>query len=132
MSMTPPNPRRGMTNDPHESGLEHKARALFEESVDRLDARTRSRLTQARNRALDEVARGVARRRWIWAPAGGIALAAVVAVVLSWGGLRSGADSGAVALEDIDIVADSENLDMLEDVEFYMWLDDATPDGHSG
>jgi hypothetical protein len=49
------------------------------------------------------------------------------------GGLRSGAESGAgaLALEDIDIVADSENLDMLEDVEFYQWLDDA-PDPHSG
>ena len=120
-----------MPNEPHESELEHKARALFEDSVERLDARTRSRLTQARNRALDEMSKGVV-RRWIWAPAGGIALAAIVAVVLSWGGLRSGADSGAVALEDIDIVADSENLEMLQDVEFYMWLDDATPDGHSG
>ena len=121
-----------MPNEPDESGLEHKARALFDNSVERLDASTRSKLTQARNRALDEVKKGAVRRRWLWAPAGGIALAAIVAVVLSWGGLRSGADSGAVALEDIDIVADSENFEMLQDVEFYMWLDDPTPDGHSG
>lgn len=112
--------------------FERKARALFEESVERLDARTRSKLTQARNRALEEVGKGVARRRWIWAPAGGVALAAIVAVVLSWGGLRSGAETGAVALEDLDIVADSESFEMLEDVEFYMWLEDATPDRHSG
>jgi len=112
--------------------FERKARALFEDSVERLDARTRSKLTQARNRALDEVNKGASRRRWIWAPAGGLALATVVAVVLWSGGLRSGAAPEAGALEDIDIVADSENLDMLEDVEFYTWLEAATPDPHSG
>jgi hypothetical protein len=111
--------------------LERKARELFDDSVERLDAHTRSQLTQARNRALDEVKKGGVRRRWLWAPAGAMALAAIVAVMLSWNGLRSSAEPGASALEDIDIVADSENLDMLEDVEFYMWLDDTAPD-HTG
>ena len=102
--------------------LEHKARALFEDSVERLDARTRSKLTQARNRALDEVRKG-ARRRWIWAPAGGFALAAVVAVgVVLWPG-RTQVPSPA-ALEDLEIVADSDNLELLQDVEFYAWLDE--------
>ena len=112
--------------------FEDKARALFDESVERLDARTRSKLTQARNRALEEVKKGASRRRWIWAPAGGVALASVVAVVMWSGGLRSGAAPEVGALEDIDIVADSENLDMLEDVEFYTWLEDATAEPHSG
>ena len=113
--------------------FEDKARALFEDSVERLDARTRSKLTQARNRALDEVRKSSARRRWIWAPAGGFALAAIVAVVMwSGGGLRSGGETDALALEDIDIVADSESFEMLEDVEFYTWLQDVAPDGHSG
>lgn len=102
--------------------LERKARELFDESVERLDARTRSKLTQARNRALDEVKQGAPRRRWIWAPAGGVALAAIVAVTMWSGSLRSGGEPDALALEDIDIVADSENLEMLEDVEFYTWL----------
>lgn len=121
-----------LSNEPGESELERKARALFESSVERLDAGTRSKLTQARNRALDEVKKGALRRRWIWAPAGGVALAAIVAVVLSSGGLRSTPETGALALEDIDIVADSENFEMLEDVEFYMWLEDAPADRNSG
>ena len=121
-----------MSDQSEHDDLERKARTLFEDSVERLDARTRSKLTQARNRALDEVKKGAARRRWIWAPAGGLAAAAVVAVVMWSGGLRSGAETDAVALEDIDIVADSENLDMLEDLEFYTWLEDASPDPHSG
>ena len=114
------------------SDFEDKARAAFEDSVERLDASTRSKLTQARNRALDEVNKGAVRRRWLWAPAGGLALAALVAVVMLNTGPRSGGDTGALALEDIDIVADSENLDMLEDVEFYMWLDNAPADEQTG
>ena len=122
-----------MSEDFESRDFEERARALFEDSVERLDAGTRSKLTQARNRALDEVNAGRVRRRWLWAPVGGAALAAVVAVVMVSGGLRSGTETGAgaMALEDIDIVADSENLDMLEDVEFYQWLDDAR-DPHSG
>jgi hypothetical protein len=112
-------------NDFESHDLEERARALFEESVERLDARTRSKLTQARNRALDEVKKGAARRRWVWAPAGGFALAAVVAVgiVLSSGRTQQPAPA---ALEDLEIVADSENLDLLQDqdVEFYAWLDE--------
>jgi hypothetical protein len=38
------------------------------------------------------------------------------------GGVRSGGETDALVLEDIDIVADAENLEMLEDVEFYTWL----------
>jgi hypothetical protein len=104
--------------------FENKARALFDESVERLDARTRSKLTQARNRALDEVQKGAARRRWIWAPAGGFAVAAVLAVgILLWQD-RTPSPAVAAAIEDLDIVADQDNLDLLQDMEFYAWLDE--------
>jgi hypothetical protein len=100
-----------------------RAQTLFEDSVERLDARTRSKLTQARNLALDEVKKGAAQRRWIWAPAGGFALAAVIAVgVVFWPGRTP--QPGAAALEDLEIVADRENLELLQDVEFYAWLDE--------
>ena len=106
--------------------FENKARELFEDSVERLDARTRSKLTQARNRALDEVKKGATRRRWVWAPAGGFALAAVVAVgIVMWSG-RPSTQPGPAALEDLEIVADTEDLELLQDqdVEFYAWLDE--------
>mgnify|MGYP006962139287 CR=1 FL=1 len=91
-----------------------------------LDARTRSKLTQARNRALDEVKKGAARRRWIWAPAGGFALAAVVAVGIVLSSGRTSQQPAPAALEDLEIVSNSENLDLLQDqdVEFYAWLDE--------
>ena len=98
--------------------FEKRAQALFEDSVERLDARTRSQLTQARNRALDEVKQGAV-RRWIWAPAGGFALAAVIAVgVVLWPGRGPQPQS---AIDDLEVAAESK---LLEDVEFYAWLDE--------
>ena len=98
--------------------FQKRAQALFEDSVERLDAGTRSKLTQARNRALDEVKQG-ATRRWMWAPAGGFAVAAVIAVgVVLWPGR---APQPEAAIDDLEIAADSG---LLQDVEFYAWLDE--------
>ena len=52
-----------MSDQSEHDDLERKARTLFEDSVERLDAHTRSKLTQARNRAVDEVKQGATRRR---------------------------------------------------------------------
>jgi hypothetical protein len=106
--------------------LERRAQALFEDSVERVDARTRSKLTQARHAALDEIKQGSAHWRWLRAPVGGLAAIAVAAiVVVAWqGGQRTGSEMAAVPLDDFDIVADADNLEMLQDVEFYAWLDD--------
>ena len=116
-----------MVKEPRDEGserLEQRAKALFEESVDRIDARTRSKLTQARYAALDEIKKGSTQWRWLRAPVGGLAAVALVAVVIvTWQGYR-GPSEPAVPLDDFDIVADAENLEMLQDVEFYAWLDE--------
>jgi hypothetical protein len=121
-----------------ESGksLEVRSKELFDESVERLDARTRSRLTQARHAALDEVRRSRRlRARWLWAPAGGLIVAGVAALLIGvWPGVDP-ASPGSPALEDLEVVAGTENLDLLQDVEFYTWLADqgAMPaDANSG
>jgi len=64
--------------------FERNARAVLEESVARIDARTRSRLNQARQLAVDSA--GPRRPRW-WRtfalmPAGAVAAALVLAVLL--------------------------------------------------
>ena len=60
-----------------ERRLERKAAAAFDASVRNLDADTRSRLNRRRQAALAELDR-VGLRPWLqWAPAGGIAAAAV-------------------------------------------------------
>jgi hypothetical protein len=115
-----------MVNTP--DPFEERSREVFNDSVERLDARTRSRLNQARQRALDEAKKGSARRYWLAAPVGGLAAAALIALVL----IRTGgepampsAEEGAMALDDFDIVADADNFELIQDVEFYSWLGDS-------
>jgi hypothetical protein len=123
-----------MVNDPTPDPLEQRSRELFEDSVGRLDARTRSRLNQARQQALNELNKSRTRRYWLTAPLGGLAAAALIAVVLLMG--RDPAtptqESGALPLDDFDIVADADSLELLQDVEFYSWLAEASgPDANS-
>lgn len=116
-----------MVNTP--DPFEERSREVFNDSVERLDARTRSRLNQARQRALEEVKKGAARRYWLAAPAGGLAAAALIALVLIRTGgeaVAPGAEESAMALDDFDIVADSDSFELIQDVEFYSWLPDQT------
>lgn len=69
-------------NEPSE--LERRTRELLDESVEALDARTRSRLTRARQAAIDSAsaAGGARSGAWtLWAPVGGLVAAAVLAVM---------------------------------------------------
>jgi ferric-dicitrate binding protein FerR (iron transport regulator) len=108
---------------------------LFDGSVENLDMRIRSRLTQARHAALEAAApnnRFRSRRVW-WAPAAGVTAAAVLGAVLWMGPLGHHTVSLPDAqsnLEDLDIVASSDGsgdaLEMLqEDLDFYDFADKA-------
>jgi hypothetical protein len=112
-----------MVNTP--DPMEERSRELFEDSVERLDARTRSQLNQARQRALAEINKGRARRYWLGVPLGGLAAAAVVALILiRTGSENAGSENGGAMLDDFDIVADADSFELIQDVEFYSWLAD--------
>lgn len=115
-----------MVNTSLPDPVEQRSRELFEDSVERLDARTRSRLNQARQRALNELKKGSTRRYWLGIPLGGLAAAGLVAVVLMSGREPVGppSENGSSMLDDFDIVADADNFEMIQDVEFYSWLAD--------
>jgi hypothetical protein len=109
--------------------FERNARLLLQESVTRIDGRTRSRLNQARQAA---VAAAAAPPRHWWSsrftlmPAGAAAAAALVAVMLWHGQPRSEApvlDARASPVEDMDMLSDGEALDLMEgwDGSFYEW-----------
>lgn len=99
--------------------LEQSAKRLFDESVDGLDAATLSRLNRGRQAAIE--AAGNSRPNWtLWAPATGVAAAAVVAVVMISNPTVVETDTAAA---DLDIILGEESIEMLEDLEFYAWLD---------
>ncbi|MDH3439313.1 MAG: DUF3619 family protein [Gammaproteobacteria bacterium] len=104
-----------------EDAFAKKAKQQFDESVDRLDGETQSRLNRARHAALAELR--PSRPAWVqWAPAAGVAAAAVLAVVL-WTGNPVVEDLSAPAVaSDMEILLTEDSLEMLEDLEFYSWI----------
>ena len=115
-----------------EKDLAGQAKALFDDSVERLDAATLSRLNQGRQKALEEVrATGPAGQWARWVPAGGLAAAAVVAVVVWQGATVEHSAPAAGSAADFEIMLSEDSLDMLEDLEFYSWIDTANLDSGS-
>jgi len=115
--------------------FERNARAVLEESIARTDGRTRSRLNQARQRAVE--AAGARHRPWwrsfVIMPAAGAVTAALLVAVMVWHREPLGRESplleGRVtAVEDMDLLADAEGLDLIEgwDGPFYEWAADET------
>ena len=115
-----------------EKDLAGQAKSLFDESVDRLDAATLSRLNQGRQKALQKARVAGAGGQWArWAPAGGLAAAAIVAVVV-WQGAGVEHSTPAVgSAADFEIMLSEDSLEMLEDLEFYSWIDAANLDSGS-
>jgi hypothetical protein len=115
-----------------EQDLAVQAKALFDDSVERLDAATLSRLNQGRQKALQEVQAGGPRGHWVrWVPAGGLAAAAIVAVVVWQGAPLEHSAPAAGSATDFEIMLSEDSLDMLEDLEFYSWIDMANLDAGS-
>jgi hypothetical protein len=99
-----------------------KGKQLFDESVEGLDAQTRSRLNRGRQAALAELATG--RPVWVqWAPAASVAAAAVFAVVLWTGNQPVDEVTPAASASDFEILLTEDSFEMLEDLEFYSWID---------
>jgi negative regulator of sigma E activity len=127
------------TSEFRQRALEERSRALFQASVEGLDMRTRSRLTQARHAALEAADRS-AHRSWllrmpVWTSAAGVTAAAVLGVALWFGGplghhgaMPAEAQSN---FEDLDMVASTDEgsgdpMEMLQDdIDFYDWADKA-------
>ena len=107
--------------------FERNARVVLEQSLSRIDGRTRSRLNQARQAALE--AAGARRTAW-WRsltlmPTVGAAAAALLVAVVLWHRQPAGEPPVLEAqhAEDMDLLADSEALELLDgwDGPFYEW-----------
>ena len=112
------------------SGLEERARALLAQDIARIDARTRSRLNQARHAALEglQPRRGVWRSRRLMPVTGAITAAAVAIVLLlhGSGGTQpspSLSASSQSSLEVLDMLTSDESMSLMENYDhgFYEW-----------
>lgn len=113
------NDRNDMSAD---DAFAEKAKALFDDSVASLDGATQSRLTRARHEALKELDRSrPARAQWI--PATGVAAAAALAFVLWNGGAPVDDIPDQATASDMEILLTEDSLEMLEDLEFYSWIE---------
>ena len=98
-----------------------EAKALFDSSVEELDAATLSTLNRSRHRALDEL--GSPHAKWMrWAPAAGVAAAVVIAVMLMVPG-PGDVDALPATVTDMEILLGEDSLEMFEDLEFYTLID---------
>jgi hypothetical protein len=134
-----------MMRNEQSGGAPVAVRAMLEESVARIDARTRSRLTQARHAALEALAEP---RRFSWLSpmraipvTGALAAALVVALLMQFGYLpghapRSSdvAASSQPSLEVLDMLADDEGMSLMEDYDhsFYEWAAEQGESDDSG
>lgn len=112
-----------MSDDP-KTPLEQRSKVLFDESVEALPAHIRSRLTQARHRAVEQAPGSISRR--IWLPAAGLTAAAVAAVVVIAPRVtneRSIPESFAAA-DDMAMLLNDDDLELIENMEFYAWMED--------
>ena len=110
------------------------AQELLRDSAEHLDAATLSQLNQARQKALAELDSGRkhGRSRFSqWVPAGAVAATAVLAAILWTGQIAPPTeDQDFIAQEipldvatDIELLLAEESLEMIEDLEFFTWLD---------
>jgi len=114
-----------MSDDVNGSDFERRTKRVFDDSVAALDAATRSRLTQARHRALEERASRDHGWRWSLVPAGTVAATALVAWLVVWQSPPANDAVSAAPLSDLEILLGEEDLEMLdEELEFYGWLEE--------
>lgn len=99
-------------------------RRVIEQEAAALDADSVRALRLARDRALNEGAR--ATRRWpVWVLWPGAVAAGVVSVMLLMPAAKDGLPGGAgpeSVIADLDVLAQEDDLGLIEDLEFLAWL----------
>jgi hypothetical protein len=112
------------TNTISDEEFESRSRAAFQASVERLDGATRSRLNQARQRAVDAARQpGLGLLPGLWLPAGALATVAALGMAIFLASSFTPHRAGdVVAVEDAELLSAKDNLDLYaEDPEFFEW-----------
>ncbi len=116
--------------DSVETKLLRSTADLIESKSATLDGATSSKLHQARSAALEQAKN----TQWNWMPLGGaVTAAALLTVILQVGPdwrntlvtepLPQLVDAEPANIDDLELLASAVDLELLEELEFYMWLD---------
>jgi len=115
-------------DDMDRNELERRARELHDEAVEHLDADTLARLAKARRIALDDAASRSKTRISFgkrWAPAAmtaGLGSLAIAWLLFDYQRASTDVFVEDELADDIEILLAGENLELLEDLDFYLWL----------
>ncbi|RMG50913.1 MAG: hypothetical protein D6717_13340 [Gammaproteobacteria bacterium] len=114
------------------SKLDQKVREALDAQASSLDEQTRARLRAARRQALTS-----GRGRWLPSarksrlPAWGAAVAATL-VLLLLAGLWGRQEAPELPLEDLEVLAETDDLDLYRELDFYLWLEREVSSGPQG
>ncbi len=109
-----------MNDKNKEDRLVDNIQTQLDSSLNNIDAATQSKITQARHQALDQLSSK--KPFQIWLPAGAVATACLVVLLLSQPANRS--DEDTVPLDELELLSNMEDIEVLEELEFYEWLDE--------
>lgn len=91
----------------------------LDQQAEGLDGQTLSRLRQARATALA----AETKRGWHWQPLAAVASVSVLAVAV-WLAMpvNNSGDHTLAALDDLELLASTDELEFYEEIEFYEWV----------
>jgi hypothetical protein len=110
---------------PANDSFEERVKADLRKLVDGTTPALRARIAEVTNTAIEEAERRTP-RRWLptLVPVGGVAALAVVAVALQLSKQPVVPEKAApISPGDVALLLNVDNLDLLEQMEFYLWLD---------
>ena len=112
-----------MTETPHDSDGRWLAavKSTLDQDVAALDPRVAGRLQAARREALARGGTPVPRFAW----AGGLVVASIALLAATLWLWQPSGEFPPPHLEEIELLASAEDLELYEDLEFYGWLADA-------
>ena len=121
--------------DSRKSDFEQRAGNLLRSTADALSSADRSRLNRARQEALAQLKPRTRRSKTsVLLPASGALVAVVIGVAVWFGALQTGSPDMPGTTEgylpvtkssipaDIDVLITDDSLELLEDLDFYNWL----------
>ncbi len=115
-----------MNQEGKERQLTDRARRMLEQRLEELDEETIGRLYEARQKALHRPS--PRRPRWIAMGGWAAAAASFLLVVTLWNSDNRTPEAPGI-FEDLELLSTKEDMEFIEDLDFYLWLDDEQQTG---